>query len=79
MAEAINSSKSLDNLKKGSVGFVSHFTSDKVASKLLTMGILPGTRLEFVRKAPFGGGYYIKADQNFLALRKQEAACIIVK
>ena len=69
----------LSKVKKGGGGFVSHFTDQLVASKLISMGVLPGTRLEIIRRAPFGGGCYVKADKHYLALRKQEAACIIMR
>ena len=69
----------LSELKSGKGGFVSHFTNQLIASKLMSMGVLPGSRLEIIRKAPFGGGCYVKADKHYLALRKQEAACIIMR
>lgn len=69
----------LSTVLKGKVGIVSHFTDQHVASKMMAMGILPGCRIELIRYAPFGGGCYIKADKHYLALRKQEAACIIMR
>ena len=43
------------------------------------MGILPGTLIEVVRAAPFGGGCYIKADNLLIALRKSEACSIVIR
>ena len=43
------------------------------------MGILPGTQIEMVRAAPFGGGCYIKADNLLIALRKSEACSIVIR
>jgi ferrous iron transport protein A len=72
----------IDKQLNGSVharsGLVSHFTDEEIGGKLMAMGILPGSRIELVRRAPFGGGWYVKVDNNFIALRKQEAACIIM-
>lgn len=50
-----------------------------LACKLTAMGVLPGTRLEMVRQSLFGGAYYIKADGVRLALRKEEAASILLE
>lgn len=55
------------------------FSNDQVGSKLLAMGVLPGSKIRVVREAPFGGGIVVKVDNNYLALRKQEAACILLK
>lgn len=43
------------------------------------MGILPGTQIEVIRSAPFGGGCYIKADNLLIALRKSEACSIVIQ
>lgn len=45
----------------------------------MAMGILPGSRIELVRKSPLGGGWFVKVDNTYIALRKQEAACIVLK
>jgi ferrous iron transport protein A len=74
-----NSGNQLAKMKIGSKGQVSHFTDCCMACKLLSMGILPGTQIEMVRSAPFGGGCYIKADNLLIALRKSEACCIVVR
>jgi len=55
------------------------FADPALASKLTAMGILPGTRIELVRRAPFGSAYYIKADGVRLALRDDEAASIMLE
>ncbi len=73
------SGKSLTNAIVGSSGLVSHFTNDRVAGKLISMGVLPGTLVKIIRKAPFGGTCYIKADNLLLALRKDEACSIVLR
>ncbi len=52
---------------------------ENVASKLTTMGILPGSRLEMVRTGPFGGVFYVKADGRSFALREAELSQILVE
>ncbi|MCK6692264.1 MAG: ferrous iron transport protein A [Thermoanaerobaculia bacterium] len=55
------------------------FEDPALASKLMAMGLLPGTLIEMVRVAPFGKAFYIKADGIRLALREEEAASILVE
>jgi ferrous iron transport protein A len=50
-----------------------------LACRLTPMGILPGTRIEMIRKSPFGSAYYVKADGVRLALRQEEAASILLE
>jgi ferrous iron transport protein A len=45
----------------------------------MAMGVLPGSQIEYIRKAPFGGGCYVKVDNVMLGLRKAEAASIVLK
>lgn len=66
-------------ISAGRITTVTGFTNDQLASKLMAMGILPGSQLTLVRKAPFGGAWYVAIDQQFIALRRQEAAAILVK
>ena len=71
--------KRLLNLGQGQAGHVDRFDQEALAGKLMAIGILPGSRVEVVRRAPFGGGYYVRVDRQTIALRKQELECIIVK
>lgn len=72
-------SRKLTDLPVRAESEVINFTNDLIGGKLMAMGILPGSRVAVVRKAPFGGGWYVRADGSYLALRKAEAASIIVK
>jgi ferrous iron transport protein A len=72
------SGQPLAKLKTGAQGLVAKISNPAVAGKLMAMGILPGTRIHMVRKAPFGGGCYVKADNLLVALRKTEACSIIL-
>ena len=70
---------SITNLKEGNTAIISHFEDEEAASRLMTMGVLPGSKVEVIRIAPFGGGYYLKIDGSGLVLRKSEAGCIMLK
>jgi ferrous iron transport protein A len=69
----------LNQAKPGLKGEVSHFSNERIGSKLMAMGVLPGSQIEYIRKAPFGGGCYVKVDNVMLGLRKAEAASIVLK
>ena len=64
-------------LKEGFGGRISHFTDDRIAGKLMTMGVLPGSQVRVVRIAPFKGGYSLKVDGMNLVVRNDEASSIM--
>ncbi len=69
----------LADLREGEQGIVREFTDDKMASKLLSMGVLPGKSLRLMRRVPFGGGLYLKLDECSIAVRNIEAQNIVVE
>jgi ferrous iron transport protein A len=71
--------KNICQLSPKQGGVIQSFTNDQIGSKLMTMGMLPGTAIELVRYAPFNGGCYIKAGRHYLALRRDEAECILLE
>ncbi len=80
MSAAINPfCVSLYGISYGKPVVVSHFGDQHLAGRLMAMGILPGSRIEVLRPAPFGGGLYVKADNLLIALRKEEAEFILVR
>lgn len=79
MVATLASGKQLSQMKPGKTGFVSAFTNEQIGCKLLAMGVFPGSQIQVVRVAPFGGGLFLKIDDNYLALRQQEAACILLR
>ena len=67
------------DLKKGETATVQQFVNESLSCKLLTMGIIPEAKITMVRKAPFGGAYYLKLSGHNIAVRENEAASIIIK
>ncbi len=49
------------------------------SDKLLEFGILPGVSFHVLQKAPFGGPIFIEIEGYKIAVRKEEAAYIIVE
>ena len=73
-----NTQQSLVTIKPGTGGLISHILDPVLAARLFSMGVLPGTVVEYIRKAPLGGGCYVRVGNALLALRKQEASSIII-
>jgi len=63
----------------GESGIVEKFTDEQLSCKLMTMGVLPKSEVMMVRKAPLGGAYYLRLNGLSIAVRKTEAAAIIIK
>lgn len=68
----------LNTLKPGMVATIQSFLDEETACKMMSMGILPGSTVKLVRKAPFGGAIYIKADNQQFAIRNKEAECVVL-
>lgn len=79
MVATVQQEQPLSATPRGTAGKVSHFNDPNIGSKLMAMGVLPGSQVRVVRKSPFGGGCYVKVDNFFLALRKEEADSIVLK
>ncbi|MFZ4115599.1 MAG: FeoA family protein [Chthoniobacterales bacterium] len=52
---------------------------ERVATRLREMGLLPGTAITFVRRAPLGDPLEIRLRGYSLSLRHSEAATILVE
>jgi len=71
--------KRLINLPPGEKGIIKAFSDDSSGSKLVSVGILPGSFVELVRKAPLGGAWYVIVDGQTFALRQEEATSIVIE
>lgn len=72
-------SKTVLDLNIGEEGIIKDFEEASVACKLLTIGLVPDTRISLIRKAPFGGAVCLKLGQTFVAVRNSEAGAIILQ
>lgn len=75
----LNDKKDVLTLADKPSGQISRFTDDRIASKLMSMGVLPGSNITLMRRAPFGGGWYAKVDNLILGLRQKEVDSIVLK
>jgi len=62
----------------GETGVISGFTDEFLSLKLMEMGLLPGTAVQFNFSAPFGDPICISISGYDLSLRLEEAATISV-
>lgn len=69
---------SIFDMKEGSKGWVLEFTDEFLAGRMLSMGVLPGSTVSIVRRAPFSGGVYVKVDGYNLVMRCSEARQILL-
>ena len=69
--------QTLDQLPIGATAVVHHVGCDRpVARRLMEMGLLPGTKVETVRRAPLGDPLEIRLRGYLLSLRVADAAQI---
>ncbi|HJN43045.1 MAG TPA: ferrous iron transport protein B [Vicinamibacterales bacterium] len=69
--------RTLDQLPIGASAVVHHVGCDRpVARRLMEMGLLPGTRVETIRRAPLGDPLKIRLRGYLLSLRLADAARI---
>lgn len=71
--------KRLADCAPGVTGQIAYYAGNEIGAKLMAMGVLPGSMVNVLRFSPWGEGLYIKVDNQLIALRKEEAACIVMK
>ena len=69
----------LDDLAPGEAGVIVRVDADAaIARRLMELGLVPGTRVEVVRRAPLGDPVELRLRQVHLSIRRTEAAHIHV-
>jgi len=71
--------KSLKSLRPGESGVLLSLSDERFLTKLMTLGLFPGSIVKLVRYAPFGGSVYVKVNNNQIALRNEEASLIFIE
>lgn len=66
------------DLRLGEEGTVQKFSEASLACNLLTLGVLPETKIKMVRKSPMGNAVCLKLGDYLLAVRKAQASKIII-
>ena len=73
--------QTLSSLREGDIGRVASFSKGvtKYRSKLLSMGVTPGTEFSVVRFAPLGDPIELEIRGYRLSLRKAESDVVMVE
>ncbi len=72
--------RTLDQLAIGDSAVVHRVDcAPRVGCRLMEMGLLPGTRIEMVRRAPFGDPLEIRLRGYLLSLRRSEASGVALR
>ena len=71
--------RKLTDLQENQWGEIAQFSNETMASRMMSMGILPGSCICMMKKAPRKGGVCLKIDNNKVALRCCEADAILIK
>ncbi len=69
----------LHELKVGDQANIIRIADDVFRTKLLEMGIMPGTLVTLVLKAPFNGPIAFSYENTMLSIRKEDANNIFVE
>lgn len=72
------SKRSVADLKIGERAVIQSFSDQLMSLKLLEMGCLPGAQVCLQAKAPLGDPICLNVSGYCLALRKSEAATILI-
>jgi len=71
--------RALDQLAAGERGVISDIDCDpSVARRLMELGLVPGTEIEMIRRAPLGDPLEVSVRGAHLSLRRSEARHIHV-
>lgn len=73
------SNRRLTDLQENQWGEIVQFSDEAMACRMMSMGILPGSCICMLKKAPMKGGVCLKIDNNKVALRCNEADSILIK
>ena len=68
----------LAETKKGMVVRIDSIGESQLKQRLMTMGLIPGTRVEILNSAPFGDPIALRLRSYNLAMRRNDAAQIEV-
>ncbi len=72
--------KTLSDMQPGEKGIILSVSGDNtVQRRIRDMGIVRGTEIEVVRRAPLGDPVEFRLKGYNLSLRKEEASCVSVE
>lgn len=70
----------LDELSPGEEGQIQRVSAPKgLLRRLFALGLRPGARVRLLRRAPLGDPLEVRVGESFVALRKREAASVVLE
>jgi Fe2+ transport system protein FeoA len=70
---------SMDTMPIGVSALLDHVSDPDLAGRLMSMGIFPGAQLKIIRMTLARRTYFIRVEHHCIALRKREAASLMVR
>ncbi len=72
--------KNITDLHAGDTAIISGFLGEmELQSRLVEMGVIPGTKIRFIKDTPFNGPIEIKVRDYYLSIRRNDAQRILVQ
>ena len=69
----------LTDIKQNQSAVIKEIVDNPLIAKMFEFGVLPGATFTVLNKAPFHGPISILVDDTRIALRQQEANCILIE
>jgi ferrous iron transport protein A len=69
----------LTDIKINTKGTIRFIEDNPLITKMFEFGLLPGTRITIINKAPFEGPISVLVDGSIIALREKEAHFILME
>lgn len=71
--------KMLSSLAVGETAVIDHFSNSQIGCKLVAMGVAPQCEITVIRRSFMGNTIYVQSGSSQFAIRRKEAAFILVK
>ncbi len=69
----------LTDIKINRKGTIKYIEDNPLITKMFEFGLLPGSQIKIINKAPFDGPISVLVDDSIIALREKEAYFILME
>lgn len=69
----------LTDIKINTKGTIKTIEDNPLITKMFEFGLLPGSHIKIINKAPFDGPISVLVDDSIIALREKEAYFILME
>ena len=71
--------QTLSEISSGETAIIQQFSNSQIGCKLIAMGVAPHCKVRVIRRSMLGNTIYVQSGGCQFAIRRKEAACILVK